>query len=382
MKQFLLFVLCLSLLTGCSSSKLLEKGRYDAAIRKSTKKLKRKPDKMKEIYVLEEAYNKANNRDREKINRLREEGKPENFDKIYAIYKKMDDRQNVVKPLPPLGIDFDFKDYSDEMGSAKKNAADYAYANGLILLEKGDRENARKAHAEFVKVKGYYNDYEDVDEKIKEAKSMGTTNVVFKIENNSGIAIPGKYKRKIKRINLDKLDKEWVDYHKTETQSMSFDYHINFNINTIEISPDNIEEKEFSESRKVEDGWEYVLDENGNVKKDTSGNDIKRTKYKTITCKVIESTQKKSVHLSGTLDYVQVSDGDVIKSEPISVDESFEHTSATAVGNEEALSAPNLKKIKSEPVNFPTDDEMIMKTGNAIKILTKDLLHKNKNLLK
>ena len=31
------------------------------------------------------------------------------------------------------------------------------------------------------------------------------------------------------------------------------------------------------EFQQIQDGWEYELDRKGNVKKDTSGNDIKKT---------------------------------------------------------------------------------------------------------
>ncbi len=113
---------------------MLRSGQYDAAISKSAKKLRSNKQKGKEIIVLEEAYQKATNRDKEQIVFLKKEGRPENWDAIFYTYSNMNQRQNQIKPLLPLYIEeqgrnanFDFFNYDDELIQAKKKC------NGIFV---------------------------------------------------------------------------------------------------------------------------------------------------------------------------------------------------------------------------------------------------------
>ncbi len=83
----MLFVVSL-LLTGCAGSgKLLQKGKYDAAIDKSVKKLMKDPDNSNEVKTLKKAYLLANNNDLDKINKLKLLGQPDVWQDIYYAYK-------------------------------------------------------------------------------------------------------------------------------------------------------------------------------------------------------------------------------------------------------------------------------------------------------
>ena len=42
-------------------------------------------------------------------------------------------------------------------------------------------------------------------------------------------------------------------------------------LTNIEVSPEQIKEREYEDTKEIEDGFEYVLDGNGNVAKDSSG---------------------------------------------------------------------------------------------------------------
>ncbi len=186
MKKLLPLILIAFVLSSCvSSKKYYQKGLYDQAIKKSVKKLRKNPTKEKEIEVLEQAFNKANDQDNGRINFLKLEGTPDIWDEIYSRYSRMKDRQALVKSVVPLEIpstgrivDFKFVNYDEEIINAKKKAAEYFYTHAQGLMEKGDRENAKKAYYEFLRVKELYANYQDVDEQIKKAKFLATLKVV------------------------------------------------------------------------------------------------------------------------------------------------------------------------------------------------------------
>ena len=186
MKKIIPIILIAFVISSCGSSKkYFQKGQYDMAIRKAVKKLRKNPTKEKEILVLEKAFNKANERDNERINFLKLEGSPDMWDEVYNRYSKMKTRQSLVKSVVPLEImstgrivNFKFVNYDEEVINAKKKAAEYFYSHAQKLLKKQGRDNAKKAYYEFLRAKELYTNYKDVDEQIKKAKFLATLKVV------------------------------------------------------------------------------------------------------------------------------------------------------------------------------------------------------------
>jgi len=186
MKNLILIILIGTLLGACASSKkYLQRGNYDAAIKLAVKKLRKKPTKEKEILILEKAYTKANNKNNERLDFIKLEGNPNIWDEVYQIYNSMKIRQSLVNEVLPLQIistgrmvQFPRVNYDEEIINAKKKAAEYFYTHANQLLAKGDRDNAKRAYLEFKKVKAFYSDYMDVDEKLKESKYLATLKVI------------------------------------------------------------------------------------------------------------------------------------------------------------------------------------------------------------
>ena len=85
------------------------------------------------------------------------------------------------------------------------------------------------------------------------------------------------------------------------------------------------EKTNYSEKKEIADGFKYVYDAHGNVMKDSLGNDIKTPKTKIINCDIIETQQHKAVTISGTLDFIDLNNSQVIKTDPISSQFFFDH---------------------------------------------------------
>jgi len=384
MKSLLSLLIIAILFAGCKSSrKQLERGNYDVALQKSAKKIKRNPSKNDdEVWVFNDAYNMANNRDNDAIIRFKKKGDPALWGAIYRAYLKLDQHQKLAISLPPVGIEFTEVNYTPEINNAKAKAAEYAYAKGIQLLAKNNRFDARKAHSRFLQVKTYERNYKDVDDKLAESKFSGTTNVYFKIVDNSQVVAPIGLIQEVQRINMGQLNDVWKTYDTRVDTNKIYHYSIFLNLKLIDVSPEEVKEKNYSETKEVEDGFDYLLDASGNIKKDTLGNDIKVIRHKTIRCNVKEIHQFKTARISGTIDYLDNYTNKILKSEPITSDTKFEHHYVTAHGNLNALKPATRNKLGSDPLPFPADESLILQAGDVLKQMTKNIVVRNKRFLK
>ena len=385
MKKLSSFILiAILLISACTSSeKLLEKGKYDQAIEKSVKALRKDANDGKELKVLKEAYQKANYFDKERIDFLENEDRDENWVEIYDLYNRLESRQDWIRTLPTkLLNNFSLQDYDNELIASKENAAEVSYQNGLDYLERGDRESARLAYREFERTKFIYDNYKNVDQYLNEALFLGTSNVLFKVENNSEVILPRDFDYELKKISLKDLNRQWTNFDTYADTSLYYDYYIVLDLKQIRVSPESIDKESFTETKEVQDGMKYVFDENGNVKKDSLGNDIKVPNMVTISAKVTESRQHKHGYISGSIDYINLTTEQLIKTENISVESVFEHYSSLVSGNEEALSEETREKLKNEPIPFPSDEALLMDAASLLKDRSKAIIYRNRAIFK
>ncbi|MBW6482512.1 MAG: hypothetical protein K0B10_05575 [Vicingaceae bacterium] len=384
MKKYItIFILIASIIACKSSSKKLEKGDYDSAMNISAKKIMKDPGKFEEVDVFNDAYRLANAKDITEINQLKQIGDPANWSKIFFLYSNLIRRQELASKLPPVGINYDKTDYSKDIENARNQATVYAFEKGSELLLTNNRFDARKAFNLFVEAKKFTPNYPLVDEKIAEAKYFGTTNVFFRIENNANIVAPQAMMDNVQNINVDDLDANWLNYDSYIDTTILYHYSIILNMEQIAVSPEELKETVSSESKEIPDGFDYVLDANGNVKKDSLGNDIKITKYKTISCTVKRYQQRKAAKISGTLNYYDNLTSSLIKSEPIVSEAFFENFYGLAFGDLAALSPETQKQLNANrPLPFPPSEALIIQAGEVLKAMTKDIIVKNKGIVK
>lgn len=383
MKHFLYFIPIVIFTTACSSSsKHLDKGHYETALKKAALKLRKKPNKYQEVDVFNTAYAKLHQKDSDAIVRLKQQGNPENWSKIHQLYSKMDKRQELALSLPAEGINIPEKKFYKEMEEAKNNATAYAYAKGEELLSHHNRFDAREAHKRFMEVKSYNKHYKSVNQRIEEAIAMGTTNVFFTVKENARVVMPVELQEALQHIYVDDMDAPWINYDNMIDTALVYHYSIVLELKNIVISPEQLKEQKSTQTKEVEDGFEYELDANGNVKKDSLGNDIKHTKYKTIRCDVRRFHQLKNVHMNGFLTYFDNAKNKHLKREPIAADAVFEHFYATANGNLNALDNETRNELNLEPVPFPSNAQLMLQAGDVLKGVTKNIISNNKGIIR
>ena len=389
MKRIVLVIFILTiLLAGCGSSKKqLEKGNYDAAIQKAVKDLRKDPKDTKQIDILTQAYKIANEQDNERVRMLKMEGKPNSWDEIYLVYKALNDRQALVRTLPPLNmngrsIEFPYVDYIQDMVNAKRKAADFYYAHGDELMKSGIKESYRQAFAEYMRAKEYVGDYEGIDNKIQDAKLRGISKVFISIQNSSMLKFPKEFEDDLLALDLPRLNSEWVEY---STQNLNeneqYDYYVNVNVKNIMVSPDQSLQRDSVIKRRIEDGFTYVMDKKGNVMKDSLGNDIKQTKYKNLQCALVETIQSKTCRIDGDVDVIQMNPNKELRKDPIRAESNFENISSRALGDIQALNANQLERTKTSIVPFPTDIAMVIRCSQSLKMAIRGAIQNDRRFI-
>lgn len=367
------------IMSSCASpQKLVERGDYDRAIEVAVKRLAgKKNKKVKYVQALENAFAKAQQDDMDEAERLKRSGRAENWEYVLAIYEGIELRQDMVSPLLPLidkeGIkaNFRFIRTAALIDEALDKTVEYYYNSGKQLLASARNYNnkydARKAYNEFQQIKNYRRDYKDVNALLNEAIDLGTTHILFDVRNQSSTLIPRGIIEDLKRINVKDLEGPWQEYHVSNTAGFEIDYKVVMNITHVEVSPGFIKEREYVDSREIVDGWEYVLDERGNVMKDSLGNDIKVDRKVVVSANVIEVYQHKAATISARIDVLDENRNELLDSHNLAVDAIFENYASTFQGDKRALSKETKRRIGNRPVDFPQDAALLYEAAESLK---------------
>lgn len=367
------------LATSCQTAKkYVESGNYDDAIDLCLRKLRGK-EKKKEEYVqgLELAFKKAHSRDLATINALRAENSPSMWERIHDIHLDIRDRQNKVAPLLPLvskkgyKAHFEFVDIAKLELESRGKAAESLYDRAVALMtnaEHGDKLAARKAYKHLRDLETrYYRDYRDKNNLMAKARDLGTSFILLEIKNESGKILPNDFSERLLAMSKQELDTEWKEFFFDARPGEQFDYKAVFKIKDISISPERVSERAYTDEKTIEDGWEYVLDQRGNVMKDTSGNDIKKKRYATIRAHVLEVHQTKAARLAGYVEIFDLNRKTSVDSRNLGTEIHFEHFAATFRGDERALSQDSRNCIGSSPMPFPRDETMLVQAAERLK---------------
>ncbi len=376
MKNLLLVLTGVILLfTSCNSSKKnLQRGNYDEIISKSVKKLIKNPDDNKEAVLLDKAFRLANERDLDAIKFLKVDGQPDTWDRILQHYSMLKNRQNQLRAILPLKLNgqltnYKQVDYDFEIIDAKRKAANYFYANGKRLLDSRDKILIRQAYGEFIKAKSYIgSSFPDLDDLIREAQYKGISRVFVQIENTSLFNFPPEFMAEIISGKTDRINTDWVQfYFKQSNNQIDFDYLAQVKIMNVQVSPDDVKSIDHIYKKNIEDGFEYILDARGNVRKDSAGNDMREIKYKAIQCVMVETIQHKEARLTGEVEFIELYPNErLIGQKPFGAESVFHHVSARAIGDINALDEEAKQLIKINQIPFPRDEELVF--NNAIRV--------------
>ncbi len=387
MKKLLLSTVALLFLFSCSTSKQIEKslstGNYDQAIYNAIGKLRTNKDKKGKadiIAMLQEAYNKSNERDLTTINFLKKENNPENYLRIYDMYVGLTKRQDLIKPLLPLAINgknlkFDITDYSNQIISFKNDASLHIYKNASALLKSKNKLDFRQAFDMFSEIENINPNFKDVRNLMEVAHNKGTDFILVDMINDTRKTIPTRLEDDLLNFSTYGINNLWTVYHNNPVDKVKYDFNMRVKLRDINISPEQIKERQIIKEKQVVDGKQNLLDSKGNVVKDSLGNAIQIDKTITVRCEYYESTQFKSVQVTGNVEYYNLNTKQLADAFPITSEFVFQHIFATARGDNRALETTLLPFLNNRQVPFPSEEQMIYDTGEDLKIQLKKIIN-------
>ncbi|MEY4259601.1 MAG: hypothetical protein RL656_574 [Bacteroidota bacterium] len=384
---FFVFFLLMASISCTSIEKLVDTGQYDKAIYFATNKLSgAKVKKVEYVKGLETAFKKVTDKDMAYIEKLKNEGNPESWETILSVYATISNRQESIRPLLPLTdengkkANFLFVNTNDLEKEAKEQTINFLYSSAKDFLQEArstkDRIPARKAYDALLRLKNYSARFMDVPQLEREARELGTTKILVNVQNYSQAVFPAGLEDEILRLGFRDLDREWQKFDAYPERNREYDLGITLILSNVQVSPGSVSEKSFSEKKEIPDGFQYVLDEKGNVKKDTAGNDIKLPKTKVIEAQILEVFQSKSAGLSGRLEVIDLHTKGVRESRDINAVAIFENRAASFKGDERALTEDTKKRLGNRPAVFPTDAILLLEAARKLRPLVISELRK------
>ncbi|AUC76096.1 hypothetical protein [Olleya sp. Bg11-27] len=386
MRNFTLITLLLLVLTSCVGRKQIEKqlntGNYDLAITNALKKLENNKDKKRKqdyVILLEEAFYKVVEDDNNTINHLTKDGNPELFETIYATYLNLEQRQNAIKRVLPLKIGrktlkLKFSDYSDQIVNYRAKVSDYKYTQALQLIQTNDKFYNREAYTLLNEIENINPNYKDIRLLMNDAHFNGTDFVLVTIENQTRQIIPKRLESDLLNFDTYGLDQFWTAYHASSDTNIDYDYTMKLQLQRINISPEHVTERELLRQKDIVDGWEYALDTNGNVKKDSLGNDIKQDKIVNIRARFLEVSQIKSTQVVARVVYTDLKQNQILDNFPIDSEFIFENIFGSAKGDQRALLDEDIQLLRNRQIPFPSNEQMVYDTGEDLKYKLKDII--------
>src|SRR5690606_11558543 len=172
-------------------------------------------------------------------------------------------------------VRFDFKDYSNAIAGSRNNVSDYVYRNASQMLNSPNKYDIKEAFNKFQYIDQINPNYKDVRNLMQKAHNLGTDYVIVTIENQTDQVIPKRLEDDLLNFDTYGLDQFWTVYHANRDRKLNYDYAMALQLKRINISPEKLNEKQLLRERQIVDGWKYQKDKNGNVAKDSLGNDIK-----------------------------------------------------------------------------------------------------------
>ena len=393
MKRVLLLSGILLFIIACGGAKRTQKsintGNYLNAINSAVQRLAVNKDKKgNQTYVLllEEAFQKNTEREMERISYLKKDGNPANLESIYKSYKTLDRIQETIKPLLPLQVheenryaEFTFKNFSNDIITTKEDLSAYLYDNALNLLKNAtNKQDYRQSFDDFIYLNEINPGYSDSKGKMEEAYDKGQDYVRVGMVNNTDKIIPVKLEEELLNFNTFGLEDKWTKYHTNHLSYISYDYEMQVELRDINISPEQVNEKQIIKEKQVKDGYQYVLDNDGNVVKDSLGNDIKIDKFKTVKCNFYQFTQFKTAQVTGLVSFSDLETKQKINSYPLSSEFVFEHVYANYNGDKRALDNDLVSLLNLAAVPFPSNEQMVYDAGEDLKGRLKGILTRHR----
>jgi hypothetical protein len=390
MKKISALIILLLFTVSCAKRQtrdLLTSGDYDGAIATAFNSLKGNKNSKgnQDFAYMLEAFAKGKERDLQNINMWFKDANPQNLEKIYNTYVQLNERQEKIRPLLPIklineGRDaiFPFDDYSDQIVSSKNALAKYLYDNSKALLINKDKLVIRRAYDDLVYLNSLSPGFKDTDKLIEEARFKGTDFVNVYTKNETNMVIPVRLENDLLDFSTYGLNDKWTVYHSNKQKGIDYDYGMIVNFREINISPEQVKEKEIQKEKLIKYGTKNLLNANGQIVRDSLGKPIKVDDMRTVRATVYEFAQFKACQVTAKVDYINFKTNQLIQTFPLTSEFAFNYMYSRYKGDKRACEQDYYPYFERKAVPFPSNEQMVYDTGNDLKLKLKDIISRNK----
>lgn len=365
----IVFVFVLLGMASCNSSKkLMEDGAYDQVIYKYIDKLKKTSDNNpKYVTLIEEAYQKALLFDNKQIIKLQKSQEFHKYQKLFDIAARKKRRKDLIDPYIPLvakngyKASFDTRNIDEQYYDLRNRAAAEVYRIATETYDRAkkqqDKRMFQQAYREFEQLNTYNPNYKNARELQQKALEAGSYVIGLQIINRTERTFVGDVKyHLIQTFKRDRVD-EFIFIDDMTSLGNSYDYKCELIFDYFDLSPEQVQERIFPESKEIEVGEQEVRDGNGKVVRDSTGKAEKEKVFEWAHAEVTEVRQYKDSYLKGRLNFFD-NYGKRVNTVPIDLTNTFENFAARFDGDRRALSTQTKRRLGGGPVNFPTDKDM------------------------
>ncbi len=375
MKNLIISALAIVLLASCASAdKMLDRGDYDGLIDLAVRKLAGKKKKEAYVIALEEGLEKVTQRDMAQIEALRLTNSAESWEDIVYIARKIQSRQAKISPMLPLISENGYKANftfvrTEQIISEAKTTAVNLYEKRLVDMvsdaRKGSKISARNAFNLIDHIRSISTEHAYRQELRDEMWNLGINKVYVHVENKSNIFMPAGFEEELLAMDYGRIGGSWDRFYTHLNENESVDYHVILSILDVQVGRDQWAENQIPFARDIVDGWEYVLDKNGNVAKDSLGNDITKDRVVHVHATVVEMIQSKNALVRTRIEVIKADNGARTFSKQIEIEDFFSHAARNIFGDDRALEEGQRHRIL--PVSFPSDTDLIWNAFQGLK---------------
>ena len=167
-------------LSACSSGKsTFEHGNYYEAVITSVNRLRKNSDHKKSVETLRQAYPMAVAYFEDRAKTSLASTQQFKWSAVVDAYTSINNMYDDIKRCPgALAVIPNPVNYFSKLQEARQNAAEEHYAAGILALQAGNRESAKKAYAFFKTANNFVPGYKEVNSYLEAALNAATVKIV------------------------------------------------------------------------------------------------------------------------------------------------------------------------------------------------------------
>jgi len=377
-----IIILFLSICFSCSPVKKINEnvisGEFDRAINKTIEELKKTKNKKKKgqyELILKDVFSRSVIKSQNKISSLKKDKNPEFYYEIYLEYQKLIDRQIKLMNMSSNSLKFNFKNYDNDHIEFRYKTSNYYLELSKSLISKNGRLDYRNAYDYLIIIESINPNYLETRSLINLCLSKGKDHILLNVLNESNSVIYKELQKDILNINGYDLNSKWKSFHTANDNYLGkADFYIDLAFQAFIISPERILEKENTKEKNIKDGYTYQLDNDGNVMRDSLGNDIKIDKIVKILAKTKEFNQSKSAKVIAEVRYYD-NKNNLIEKFPLESEFWFRNIFLEFTGDKRVLSKKDKRLLKGRFLPFPPDDVLLFNNSENIKQKLKNIIY-------